>query len=73
MAQASIAIRVWDLGLQMINREEYFISKLNSNYIGDDGAIVGDKIYSMDTFFEGVHFQRGWMTPGPDSTKQQCW
>ena len=33
-----------------MNREEYLINKLSSSYIGDDGAIVGDKIYSMDAF-----------------------
>ncbi len=46
----------------MENREDYLIKKLNSSYIGDDGAIVGDKIYSMDAFFEGVHFKREWLS-----------
>ncbi|NOZ90047.1 MAG: thiamine-phosphate kinase [Epsilonproteobacteria bacterium] len=45
-----------------MNREDYLINKLSSSYIGDDGAIVGDKIYSMDAFFEGVHFKREWMS-----------
>jgi len=45
-----------------LNKEDYLINKLSSPYIGDDGAIVGDKIYSMDAFFEGVHFKREWMT-----------
>ncbi len=45
-----------------MNREDYLIKKLSSPYIGDDGAIVGDKIYSMDAFFEGVHFRREWMS-----------
>jgi len=45
-----------------MNREDYLIKKLSSRYIGDDGAIVGDKIYSMDAFFEGVHFKREWMS-----------
>ncbi|NEW60799.1 thiamine-phosphate kinase, partial [Sulfurovum sp. bin170] len=45
-----------------MNREDYLIDKLSSPYIGDDGAIVGDKIYSMDAFFEGVHFRREWMS-----------
>ncbi len=45
-----------------MNKEEYLISKLSSNYIGDDGAVVGDKIYSMDAFFENVHFKREWMS-----------
>jgi thiamine-monophosphate kinase len=45
-----------------LNREDYLIKKLNSKYIGDDGAIVGDKIYSADAFFEDVHFKRDWLT-----------
>lgn len=45
-----------------MDREEYLIKNLSSTYIGDDGAIVGDKIYSMDAFFENVHFKREWMT-----------
>lgn len=45
-----------------MNREDYLIDKLSSPYIGDDGAIVENKIYSMDAFFENVHFKRGWMS-----------
>ena len=45
-----------------LNREDYLINRLSSSYIGDDGAIVGDMVYSMDTFFEGVHFKREWMS-----------
>ena len=45
-----------------MNREDYLINKLSSHYIGDDGAIIGDKIYSMDAFFENVHFKREWMS-----------
>jgi thiamine-monophosphate kinase len=45
-----------------LNREDYLINKLSSHYIGDDGAIVGEYIYSMDAFFENVHFKRDWMT-----------
>jgi len=45
-----------------MNKEEYLIKKLNSKYIGDDGAIVDDKIYSADAFFEEVHFKREWMS-----------
>ena len=44
-----------------MNKEEYLISKLSSGYIGDDGALIGNKVYSMDAFFEGVHFKREWM------------
>ena len=36
----------------MNDKEEYLISSLKSKYIGDDGAIVGDYIYSMDAFLK---------------------
>ncbi len=45
-----------------MNRESYIIESLKSDYIGDDGAIIGDTIYSMDGFYEGVHFKREWMS-----------
>ena len=45
-----------------MNKEDYLIKKLSSSYIGDDAAIVKDKIYSMDAFFEDVHFKREWMS-----------
>ncbi len=44
------------------DREQYLIDKLASKYIGDDAAIVGDTLYSMDAFFEDVHFKRKWMS-----------
>ena len=46
----------------MINKEDYLINKLSSKYIGDDAAVVDDKLYSMDAFFEDVHFKRAWMS-----------
>ncbi len=45
-----------------MDKEQYLIDKLSSKYIGDDAAIVGDTLYSMDAFFEDVHFKREWMT-----------
>ena len=45
-----------------MDKEHYLISKLNSKYIGDDAAIVEDTLYSMDAFFEDVHFKREWMS-----------
>lgn len=44
-----------------MNLENYFISQFNSNRIGDDGALVGEHIYSKDAFFENVHFKTKWM------------
>ena len=45
-----------------MDKEHYLISKLSSKYIGDDAAVVGDTLYSMDAFFEDVHFRREWMS-----------
>ncbi len=44
------------------DKESYLIERLSSKYIGDDAAVVGDMIYSVDAFFEGVHFRREWMS-----------
>ena len=44
------------------DKEHYLINKLSSKYIGDDAAVVGDTLYSMDAFFEDVHFKREWMS-----------
>ena len=45
-----------------IDKEQYLINSLHSKYIGDDAAVVGDTLYSMDAFFEDVHFKREWMS-----------
>jgi thiamine-monophosphate kinase len=45
-----------------VNKEDYLINKISSSYVGDDGAVVGDRVYSMDAFFENVHFKREWMS-----------
>ena len=45
-----------------IDKEDYLINSLSSKYIGDDAAVVGDTLYSMDAFFEDVHFKREWMS-----------
>ena len=34
-----------------------------SRRIGDDGAVIGNQIYSKDAFFENVHFKREWLSP----------
>ena len=46
----------------VVSREAYLIKKLSSHYIGDDAAVVGNRLYSMDAFFENVHFKRAWMS-----------
>jgi len=45
-----------------MDKEHYLINNLSSKYIGDDAAVVGDTLYSMDAFFEDVHFKREWMS-----------
>lgn len=47
-----------------MNKEDFFINEFtkNSKHIGDDGALVGEYVYSMDAFFENVHFKREWMS-----------
>jgi len=45
------------------NKENYFINRFKSSkIIGDDGAVVGGYVYSMDAFFEDVHFKTSWFT-----------
>lgn len=41
--------------------ESFIISKFSSDYIGDDGAFIDGYCYSMDSFFEDVHFKKEWM------------
>ncbi len=48
--------------MKNIDKEQYLIESLSSKYIGDDAAVVGDTLYSMDAFFEDVHFKRSWMS-----------
>jgi len=45
-----------------IDKEQYLINSLSSKHIGDDAAVIGDTLYSMDAFFEDVHFKREWMS-----------
>ncbi len=47
-----------------MNLEDYFISMIgkNNRFIGDDGALIGDFLYSKDAFFEDVHFKRQWLS-----------
>lgn len=53
--------------MSIMNKEEYFINQFidknkKKKFIGDDGAVVGNYVYSMDAFFENVHFKRQWMS-----------
>lgn len=45
-----------------MSKEAFFISEFSSQHIGDDGAVVGDFVYSKDLFCEDIHFKRSWMS-----------
>ncbi len=45
-----------------MNLESYFISQFKNRHIGDDGALIGEYVYSKDAFFENVHFKSSWMS-----------
>jgi thiamine-monophosphate kinase len=45
-----------------MSKEKFFIDSFDSKYIGDDGAVVGELVYTTDSFFENVHFKREWLT-----------
>jgi len=45
-----------------LNKENYFISCLKNNHIGDDAAVIGEYVYSKDAFFEDVHFKKKWLS-----------
>lgn len=48
-----------------MNAEYYFIDAFRTlrTRIGDDGAWIGNRVYSKDLFFENVHFKRRWLNP----------
>ncbi len=45
-------------------KEEYFIKQFENRYIGDDAAVVRleKAAIASDSFFEGIHFKREWMS-----------
>jgi len=47
-----------------VNIENHFITLMSQkkSRIGDDGAVIGEWIYSKDVFFENIHFKRQWLT-----------
>jgi thiamine-monophosphate kinase len=54
----------------MKNKENFFIKQFKSSkIIGDDGAVIGKYVYSMDAFFENIHFKRDWMSLEEIGTK----
>ncbi|MSN97008.1 thiamine-phosphate kinase [Campylobacter sp. FMV-PI01] len=45
-----------------MDKEKFIISKFENKFIGDDGAVVGNYVYSKDIFLENTHFKRGWLS-----------
>jgi len=45
-----------------LSLESYFIKQFKSKKIGDDGAVVENRIYVQDAFFESIHFKREWFS-----------
>lgn len=45
-----------------IDKETYIIEMLSNDFIGDDGAVVGDLVYSKDIFAQHSHFELEWMS-----------
>jgi thiamine-monophosphate kinase len=45
-----------------LNLENHFISQFCNEKIGDDGAVIGNYVYSKDAFFEGVHYKKEWLS-----------
>jgi len=47
-----------------MNKEDFFIKQFDKDkkFIGDDGVVIGKYVYSMDAFFENVHFKKEWMS-----------
>ncbi|MDD3342979.1 MAG: thiamine-phosphate kinase [Sulfurospirillaceae bacterium] len=52
-----------------MSKEAYFISGFSSSHIGDDGAVIRNKVYSKDLFCEDIHFKRQWMSLGQIAQK----
>lgn len=46
-----------------MNKEDFFIKHISNNkHIGDDGAFIDGLVYSMDAFFENIHFKKEWLS-----------
>jgi len=40
-----------------LDLESYWIDKIKTPFIGDDGALIDNYVYTMDAFWEGTHFK----------------
>jgi len=45
-----------------LDLESYWIKKIKTPHIGDDGAVINEWVYAMDAFWENTHFKREWMS-----------
>ena len=45
-----------------LDLESYWIDKIKTTHIGDDGAVIDKWVYAMDAFWEDTHFKKGWMS-----------
>ena len=45
-----------------MDKEARIISHFAHALNGDDGALLGDFVYSKDLFIENVHFKREWLS-----------
>ena len=45
-----------------MDKENFVIKAFLNELNGDDGAVLGKWCFSKDLFFEGVHFQRSWLS-----------
>jgi len=45
-----------------MDKESFLISLFENDFIGDDGAVVGEWVYSKDLFCEDIHFKKEWMS-----------
>jgi thiamine-monophosphate kinase len=45
-----------------MDKESFLISLFKNDFIGDDGAVVGEWVYSKDLFCEDIHFKKEWMS-----------
>ncbi len=52
-----------------MNKESYAINLLKNPHIGDDGAVIGQWVYSKDIFVQDVHFKLSWMSLEQIATK----
>ncbi|NLY04250.1 MAG: thiamine-phosphate kinase [Campylobacter sp.] len=45
-----------------MDKESFIISNFNNKFIGDDGAVINEWVYSKDIFIENTHFKKHWLS-----------